>query len=570
MHVIKSQKSKVKNFLLALVLLFSCSEDEKTSVPELVVGREEMSFSREVSSQKLGIKSNVQWAITNSELWCTVSPASGEAGTFSIDVEVLENQTILAREAILTITAQGLTESVTVKQGGLPFMVAGDKVYMAGFHSETISITIDASEEYSVSFSDDWITASTVSDTKRDYIIAANNELANREGSITFSYGTFSETVTIVQSGAPLTVPADKTGVESDAAALAAKMLAGWNAGNSLEACSSPFVASETMWGNPPISQTLIDAVKAAGFNAIRIPCAWSGYIEDRTTHRIRSNWLARVKEVVDYAVEAGMYAIINIHWDGGWLEENPVFAMQESVNEKQKALWEQIAVYFRDYDERLLFAGTNEVRANYGTPTTEHVTVQMSYNKTFVDAVRSTGGKNAWRNLIVQAYNTNIDHAVQFMEMPIDNVVDRLMLEVHYYDPYYFTINETSIEYLWGKDFADRSPNVSNWGQEDWADAQFDKMKTNFIDKGIPVILGEYSATFRANLPLPALNDHIKSRHDFLYYITKSAHQRGLVPFYWDNGSTGNFGSGLFNRATGEQVHSEAIKAIMDGAKHR
>jgi len=367
------------------------------------------------------------------------------------------------------------------------------------------------------------------------------------------------------KEGTTLSIPADKTGMTKDAPALAAMMTFGWNIGNNLEVPTgnNPDISGETQWGNPRISQTLINAVQAAGFNAIRIPCAWDSHIADRQTHRLSSAWLARVKEVVDYVVGNGMYAIINIHWDGGWLEENPTYAKQAEVNAKQKALWEQIAVYFRDYDEHLLFAGTNEVHANYGTPTAEHRTVQMSYNQTFVNAVRSTGGRNAWRNLVVQAYNTNIDHAVAYLQMPTDNVANRLMAEVHYYDPWNFCGDASSTEFLWGAEFAG-SPNVSTWGQEDYVDAQFNKMKSNFVDHGIPVILGEYSATYRGTLTGQNLIDHKKSRANWLSYVTNSARQRGLVPFYWDNGATGNNGSGLFNRSTGGQVHADAIQAIM------
>src|SRR5690606_14500704 len=150
---------------------------------------------------------------------------------------------------------------------------------------------------------------------------------------------------------------------------------------------------------------------------------------------------LERVKEVVDYCVDNNMYVVLNIHWDGGWLEENPTSSAQAAVNLKQKALWEQIAVYFRDYDEHLIFAGTNEVHADYGTPTNEHITVQLSYNQTFVNAVRSTGGRNAYRNLAVQSYNTNIQQAVNYLVMPQDVATKRLMAEVHYYDPFDFTL---------------------------------------------------------------------------------------------------------------------------------
>ena len=152
--------------------------------------------------------------------------------------------------------------------------------------------------------------------------------------------------------------------------------------------------------------------MQAAGFNAVRIPAAWDCHA-NQTTQDIDAAWMARVKQVVDYAIGQNMYVILNIHWDGGWLEEHPLFSYQTAVNQKQRAFWTQIATTFRDYNERLLFAGTNEVHADYGTPTTEHITVQQSYNQTFVNAVRATGGNNASRTLVVQTYNTNVWHGL-------------------------------------------------------------------------------------------------------------------------------------------------------------
>jgi endoglucanase len=225
----------------------------------------------------------------------------------------------------------------------------------------------------------------------------------------------------------------------SDAVALSKKMGLGWNLGDSLEACASSESASETLWGNPPATKALIDAVKKAGFKTVRIPCAWSGYIEDKMTYKLKQSWLDRVKEVVDYVVKNDMYAILNIHWDGGWLELHPFYRDQREVNAKQKALWTQIANTFRTYDEHLLFAGCNEVNRGVGDPMKENIDVHGSFLQTFVDAVRATGGNNANRNLVVQAFGANIGYAVQYLTMPSDKVANRLFAEVHYYDPWDF-----------------------------------------------------------------------------------------------------------------------------------
>jgi endoglucanase len=357
----------------------------------------------------------------------------------------------------------------------------------------------------------------------------------------------------------------NQTGMTSTAPVLAAKMFAGWNLGNSLE---SP--GGETSWGNPVVTQRLIDSVKDAGINAIRLPCAWNSHLENASTCKISTSWLARVKEVVDYCVGKDMYVILNIHYDGGWLESNPTYAKQFAVNSKQKAIWEQIAVNFRDYDEHLLFAGTNEVHTSTN-PTTENFTVQMSFNQTFVDAVRSTGGRNSYRNLVIQAYNTNIDQAVSKLVVSNDTAVNRLMVEVHYYDPWEFCGLEADADWatvknLWGDFYKQYGP-VANWGQESWVISQFQKMKTNFVDNGYPVILGEYGAMRRSSLTGTTLEHHLASRGYYYRYVTQKAKTYGLVPFVWDNGGTGNLACGLFNRATGTVFDNQALDSLIVGA---
>jgi endoglucanase len=360
-------------------------------------------------------------------------------------------------------------------------------------------------------------------------------------------------------------VPPDATGMDNDAKVIAAKMIAGWNLGNSLEVPEG-----ETAWGNPKTSQALIDGVKAAGINAIRIPCAWDSYIENTGTCKLKASWLARVKEVVDYCYKNEMYVIVNIHWDGGWLENNPTYAKQDSVNAKQKALWEQIAVNFRDYDEHLLFAGTNEVHSST-TATPENFEVQMSFNQTFVDAVRSTGGRNAYRNLIIQAYSTNIDLGVSNLIVSNDTIPNRLFVEVHYYDPWDFCGLEkdaswATVKYLWGTPFAQFGP-ISTWGQEDYVRSQFGKMKTRFVDQGYPVILGEFGASRRSALTGATLAHHLAARAYYFQYVAQQAKNYGMVPFVWDNGNTGNNGSAMFNRADGSVFDNQALAAYIAGA---
>lgn len=340
---------------------------------------------------------------------------------------------------------------------------------------------------------------------------------------------------------------------------LARKMVPGWNLGNTLEA-----LPNETSWGNPLTTQRLIDSVKAAGFNSVRIPVAWSKFT-DTSTYAIDTAWLNRVEQVVKYVINDSMYGIINEHWDGGW--QQPTYADSAYVNYRLATMWKQIAIHFRNYGDHLLFAGTNEVGiANYyGSPTKENYTVQNSFNQTFVKTVRSTGGRNYQRYLVVQGYVTNIDYTVSFFSAPVDATPNRLMVEVHYYDPYDFTLNPNDKITQWGM-YATVPSKTETWANEAWADDQFQKMKASFIDKGFGVILGEYGATIRSSLGSPELNAEYESyRRYYTQYITRSMERHGLVPYYWDVGYYGDHGSGIFDRNTGAHVYPDIINAIID-----
>jgi endoglucanase len=338
------------------------------------------------------------------------------------------------------------------------------------------------------------------------------------------------------------------------ASQVAGQITLGWNIGNSMEA-----VGGETAWGNPMVNQQLINSVRAAGFNAVRIPASWDLHA-DQGTLQIDAAWMARVKEVVDYAYGQGMYVILNIHWDGGWLEEHPLYSHQQAVNTKQRAYWTQIATTFRNYNERLLFAGTNEVHADYGTPTTEHITVQQSYNQTFVDAVRATGGNNASRTLVVQTYNTNMWHGLNYFSLPSDTIANRLMVEVHHYDPYDYTLNPSGSCLYWGAPYP--SQGACTWAQEAYHDDLFGQVRAEWVAQGVPVMIGEYGVATRPNLNMP-------SREYYLEYVNRAAAANGIKTFYWDNGvlPSQTNGFALFNRSTGAIVDQGALDAVKRGA---
>ncbi len=441
------------------------------------------------------------------------------------------------------------------------------------------SITINSNSSWDIWSSDSWCKLSVKKATgDASVIITAEENKTGEERHATVTLAAEGASIITISVTQVQNIPVSTVNLYTDyiepdntnmrdltALELSALMKVGWNIGNSLESINvsnGKYYGGETSWGNPSVTQQLIDSVKAAGFNAVRIPVSWSNHFQDEETYKINEGWMQRVEEIINYALSNDMFVIMNIHWDGGWMD-HPYETNREEINNKLATLWTQIAVYFRDFDDRLLFAGSNEVHVenDWGTPSSENVSVQNSFNQTFVNAVRATGGRNAYRHLVIQAYNTNIDYAVNYLSMPEDNIDHKLFAEVHFYDPYDFTLQtDGNYKTQWGKNF---SSDVSTWGQEDWVDEAFAKMKNNFTDKGIPVILGEYGATLRSSLE-SGLEEHIQSINDYLNYVTKAAIKNDLVPFYWDNGYTGNNGMGLFDRSTGEQIHKDAIQAIV------
>ena len=355
------------------------------------------------------------------------------------------------------------------------------------------------------------------------------------------------------------------------ATSIAQEMGIAWNIGNSLEVPGDPL-----LWGNPLPTQRLIDSVKAAGFKTVRIPAAWDSHA-DQITYEIDPNWMAQVKQVVDFCIKDSLFVILNSHWDGGWLEENISTSKQVEVNKKQGAYWRQIATTFRDYGRHLLFASANEpaVQDTYGTPFgPDRMAVLNSYHQTFIDSVRATGSNNASRTLIVQGPRGDIELTNTVMTiMPTDRIADRIMAEVHFY-PYQFTLMERDeswgkVFYYWGNgnhSTTDTDRN-STWGEEPYVDSMFNLMKTQFVDRNIPVILGEFGAVKRMTLTGDSLNRHILSRRYFYQYVISSAKSRGIIPVAWDAGGKGNLTMTIFDRRTGAIYDLGLLNAIRHGA---
>lgn len=327
----------------------------------------------------------------------------------------------------------------------------------------------------------------------------------------------------------------------------------GINLGNTMEACDNNVgiktntpLSYETHWGQPKTTQAMIDGMKAAGFDTIRIPVAWMTnathlYEGDYT---IDADYMDRVEEVVRYARKAGMYVIINDHWDGGWYgmfgsesAETRALAM-----EAYKGMWQQIAERFRDYSDYLIFESANEElggRFDENSPLycsdsvvtyltdDERYALTNEINQTFVDVVRATGGNNATRFLLIAGYSTDINQTCDDrFQMPKDTADSKLMVSVHYYDPWSYCGASSAVSATkWGK--------VSDY---EYMDQQLAKM-TKFTEAGYGVVIGEYGA-----LPCSdGLKDNTLAYHTaFLDACTKY----NLTNCLWDC-------SGLYKRVS-------------------
>lgn len=362
-----------------------------------------------------------------------------------------------------------------------------------------------------------------------------------------------------------------KKWTELDQTQITEAMGLGWNLGNQLEA-SSGGLPSETCWGNPEITKELIDTIKAQGFKTVRIPVSYLDMIGDGPDYKIDTDWLDRVQEVVDYVVNNDMFAIVNMHGDGyytvdhSWLLCAEDDDKQTEIKDKYGKVWTQIADRFKDYDQHLIFESMNEEFNNdYGKPDANAYENINAYNQIFVDSVRATGSNNEKRWLLLPGWNTNIDYTAgdeYNFKIPTDNGCKadgkRIMISVHYYDPFNFTIDENkTAKTQWGK-YAVK--NYDNWGQEDYVDSQMALLNEKFVSQGYPVVIGEFGAQDKTE----KFADYNEFRRYWAEYLIKAAKKNGVVCVYWDNGYNGNKGFGIIDRNSLEITQPDLIAGMM------
>ena len=562
-------------FLAGITLFVSCSDDETNNVyaGETRISTTEMTFPAAGDTLTLSVLSGTEPQVTGNQDWCTVTFVNvTQRGTYTYQVVATENTTTDNREAALAVVAGSFTASVQITQQAGDGLIVEQTAYEMPAAGGPLAITLTTNGDYTYTINDGWIAEAEVSDARAmtaytlHFTVSANHG-SERTGTITFTLGTLTETVTVTQAAGQAATISGDTPYE-----IAASMGLGWNLGNQLDAHNDG-VADETAWGNQPVTQALFDAVAAAGFTSVRIPVTWLGHIGEAPDYTIESAYMDRVAEVVDYAESAGLNAIINIHHDGAdsqyWLNIKEAAASEErneEIEAQLSAVWTQIANRFRDKGNFLMFEAMNEIHDGgwgWGDNRIDggrQYAVLNEWNQVFVDAVRATGGNNANRYLGVPGYVTNIDLTVENFVLPEDVTDNRLLVAVHFYDPNEFTLEATASE--WGHT-GDPSEKAT-WGDEDNVTTQFGKMKSTFIDRGIPAYIGEMGCVHR---------DDVRSesfRMYYLEYVCKAAKDYGMPLFYWDNGSAdaGSECSGFFNHATGELLNNaqEVIDVMKRG----
>jgi endoglucanase len=578
--------------VLALIGLNSCSSsddssDDNSSVV-FKVPNNTLTFTNNGGNASFSVQAGSEPSVKSSASWCTVNIASKGTKVYTYNVSTTAyagNKTDMTgyddRTATITVTQGSNNATVTVTQTpeyGL--FITSDKIVSVDAAGGNVVIKLKSnSGEFTVSSDADWATLPSSRTSLQEYsktVTVASNISNARTAKVSFTLGTITESVTINQSAGQMSGDMSHSAKE-----IAKLMYPGWNLGNTMEAGNSANVnnndgglSAETFWQSTKTSQALIDYVKAQGFKSVRIPCSWiMGHITDATNYTIDDAWMNRVQEIVDYCIKDGLYVELNDHWDGGWLEQSFSDISDATVAKKTeilKKVWTQIANHFKNYDEHLMFGGLNEPGMNnLGAFGSASITALLKYEQAFIDAVRATGGNNSKRTLVVQGPDTNIDQTNSLFDVTrlTDSANGRLMVEVHFYDPWQFTGMEKDaswgkIWYYWGNGNDGDADRTATAYEESYVSSQMNKMKQKFVDNDIPVIIGEYGANYR----FTGDDKHDASIKAYYKAVNQYAISNGCVPFAWDTNYIGYPSMTIINRAKLSIYNQHMLDGIKDG----
>lgn len=558
--------------VFTMISLVSCSKEETISgggiSTSFQVSKSALQFSKTGGETYLYVESPTQPVVLSDQSWLVVSQdLSNSARVYKYKVAAATNTDTNDRTASISVSSGSEQITVPVNQVSTEGLIIETASFEVSADGGSITVKLKANGEYDVT-TPSWIaqadnsTRANMQDYEEVFTIEANISPLARTAQISFTRGDIVESVTVNQAAGQVEANMDRTAKE-----LAKAMYPGWNLGNTMEAgdvannfTNAGGLGAETAWQSTQTTKALIDFVKAQGFKSVRIPTSWvMGHITDAENMTIDPAWLARVKEIVDYCISDGLYVFINDHWDGGWIEVegfSKTSSSYEAVDEtiiadkvnKLKKLWTNIATYFKDYNEYLMFAGLNEPFQEYSLFSTRHselTPILERYNQAFVDAVRATGGNNAKRVLIVQGPSTNISSTVNYFNMPTDTENGKLMVEVHYYEPWDFCGSNAT----------------KDWNADASVKTSFESLKTKFVNHDIPVVIGEYGANWQENTE--SHNDAIRR---YFKSVVENAGNCGIVPFVWDINVVSYPNMSIINRTGLSVWNTPAMTGITEG----
>lgn len=561
----------------ATLLTLSCNgqKEEDVTPVKLTATPSELVFSAEGGSQQLTLTSGIKPTVSCSDNWITLSEGTYASNSFSVSVTAKENTGTSERTGSIRVIGEKQSLMVSVKQKVAEVKLTADKTSVSfdRFGGETV-VTVTSSTQPSASADGNWclVQTGTIGSDKTTTITLAapaNRKESAQSSTLTVTCGTQKLSI-------PLSLDAYQKPETASATALTPQtvyeaMAPGWNMGNHMDAISND-IASETAWGNAKCTQSTFDKVKADGFKSVRICVTWQGHIGEAPAYRLEEKWLARVEEIVGYAEKAGLVAIVNTHHDESyWLDINKA---SEAAKDELFSVWTQIAQRFQDKGEWLVFEPFNEIQdGGWGwsdkfkaNPKSQY-DILNSWGQVFVDAVRATGGNNSTRWLGIPSYAQSpiftlpdFDHGGGFITpglvLPTDHTsANRLMVSVHDYDPYNYTL---------------ANPLVAQWGHTAAADKRcsdkdeenvvwlFDQLKKAYIDNSIPVYIGEMGCSRHSEEDFPY-------QLYYMEYFCKAAADRLLPMYLWDNGASGIGAEkhGYLDHGTGAYLDNKAEQLV-------
>ena len=323
---------------------------------------------------------------------------------------------------------------------------------------------------------------------------------------------------------------------------LVSDMGAGWNLGNSLESSDS-----ETNWGNPKTTKSMIDAIAAKGFTTLRVPVRWDDHYSDSSKYIISAEYMDRVETVVNYGLANGMYVILNVHHNDLQTAVSSSTSAQNKISEELAAIWKQIGTRFKDYGDKLIFEVNNEPRCGEDwTGNTSYYKCVNANNEAARAAIRATGGNNAKRLIMLPTYCASGDaaKAEAWSNTSGDSMI---AASIHAYLPF---------------DFAFSGDGHKDWQASDLTELSgfFTRMYNTFISKGVPVVIGEFGATNKSNTAY-------REKYAGIYAsLARQFAAQDIPCVWWDNNcfGTGSENFGIFNRGSRSFTYGGIADALI------